>query len=62
MSEEKICPSCGNDSFVEGKLDGYAAIRPVDRIFSGGSAMILRFCNSCGEVDSIKVEKPQKFK
>ncbi|MCZ0704603.1 hypothetical protein J2T56_003175 [Natronobacillus azotifigens] len=62
MVEEKNCSSCGNHTFVEGKLDGYANVRPIDRIFAGGSGMIVRFCNHCGEVDSIKVEKPHKFK
>ena len=56
-----ICKACGNDSFSEGKLDGYAALRPVDKFFSSGSALIFTLCQKCGEVASIKAEKPHKF-
>jgi len=49
-----ICKACGNDSFSEGKLDGYAALRPVDKFFSSGSALIFTLCQKCGEVASIK--------
>ncbi|KOS68333.1 hypothetical protein AEA09_07030 [Lysinibacillus contaminans] len=57
-----ICKSCGGDSFGEGKLDGYAALRPIDNFFSTGSPLIYTVCQNCGEVASIKVTKPQKFK
>ncbi|MGN4124817.1 hypothetical protein ACMGD3_07320 [Lysinibacillus sphaericus] len=56
-----ICKSCGNDSFSKGKLDGFAALRPIDTIFSSGSPLIFTVCQNCGEVASIKVSKPKKF-
>ncbi|MGE7024537.1 hypothetical protein [Solibacillus cecembensis] len=56
------CKSCGGDSFGKGKLDGYAALQPVDKIFSSGSPIICTVCLNCGEIASIKATKPHKFK
>lgn len=52
----------GGQSFSEGKLDGYAALRPVNTIFSSGSPLIFTVCTQCGEIASIKATKPEKFK
>jgi len=63
MENNKLtCKSCGYSSFGEGKLDGYAKLRPVNNSLSIGSPLIFTVCQNCGEVASIKVTKPQKFR
>ncbi|OEC01304.1 hypothetical protein GY31_13500 [Lysinibacillus sphaericus] len=63
MENNKLtCKSCGYSSFGEGKLDGPAALRPVNNMLSIGSSLIFTVCQNCGEVASIKVSKPKKFK
>jgi len=60
-----VCKSCGHDSFTIGQVGGdfnQGNIRPIDSVFSVGSPFIVTFCKDCGEVASIKVEKPQYFK
>jgi len=47
------CKACGGQPFSEGKLDGYAALRPVNTSFSSGSLLILTVCTQCGEIASI---------
>lgn len=57
-----ICKSCGSNNFTKGKITNYdAVLMPVDKIFSNGSPLIYTFCKECGEVASIKVQKPEKF-
>lgn len=56
-----VCKICGYSHFAKGKLEGYAAVRPVDKFFSFGSALTLTFCKRCGEVVSMNVSDPQKF-
>lgn len=56
------CKACGGQPFSEGKLDGYAALRPVNTSFSSGSPLIFTVCTQCGEIASIKATKPEKFK
>jgi hypothetical protein len=41
--------------------NGYANVMPIGKTFSFGSPLIFTFCKRCGEVASIKVEKPEKF-
>ncbi len=60
MSNEQQCKVCGGQTFVKGKLSGYANVAPVNRIF-GNSPLLLTFCKECGEVSSMKVKKPKKF-
>ncbi|MEK4701977.1 hypothetical protein MKX47_20990 [Solibacillus sp. FSL R7-0668] len=66
MENNKIvCKACGSNSFTTGEVGASTSqgnVRPIGSIFSAGSPLILTFCKSCGEVASIKVEKPQKFK
>jgi len=60
-----VCKSCGSDSFTIGQFGGdfnQGNVRPIDSVFSVGSPFIFNFCKDCGEVASIKVEKPQYFK
>ncbi|NOU77735.1 hypothetical protein GC101_02465 [Paenibacillus sp. LMG 31459] len=56
-----ICKACGNNTFAEGKLEGYANVRPVNNYFSFGSKLTLTICKRCGEVASMKVDKFEKF-
>lgn len=62
MDEQKlICKACGSDSFTKGVMDGYAKLRPIEKVFTIGSSLKYTFCKDCGEVASIKVNKPQRF-
>jgi hypothetical protein len=38
------------------------AVKPLDKKFSTGSNKIITFCLNCGEVISIRVENPEKFR
>lgn len=60
-NQNQICNSCGGKKFTKGRLDGYAKVRPLNKIFSLGSGMILTFCKKCGEVSSMRVENLNKF-
>ncbi|WP_042224224.1 hypothetical protein [Oceanobacillus manasiensis] len=56
------CKACGSDHFVQGRMgNGATSVKPIDKL-SGGSFIMLTFCSECGEVSSIKVENPSKFK
>jgi ribosomal protein L37E len=55
------CKACGHNTFAEGKLEGHAAVRPMNSHFSFGSKLILTICKNCGEVASIKVDNFGKF-
>lgn len=62
MHQQKLtCKSCGSNSFTSGIMDNYAKLRPTNKSFLAGSALIYTFCKDCGEVASIKVDKPHKF-
>lgn len=56
------CLNCGSTEFGEGVLTGYANLMPKGKIMSNGSKIIVKLCTHCGEVSSMKVEKPEKFK
>ncbi|WP_375199219.1 hypothetical protein [Bacillus sp. RS11] len=66
-SNKLVCKACGYDSFATGQL-GHGSfttdsnIRPIGSLIASGSPLILSFCKNCGEVTSIKVAKPEKFK
>nr|WP_144926950.1 hypothetical protein [Paenibacillus bovis] len=60
--EERVCKACASNSFGKGVMDGYAHVRPVDKFFSTGSSLELIICTNCGEVASMRVKKPDKFK
>ncbi|KOP81847.1 hypothetical protein AN957_09510 [Cytobacillus solani] len=60
-NQVQTCKACGSTKFTKGRLDGYAKVRPINKTFSLGSNLILTFCKKCGEVSSMKVEKPNKF-
>ncbi|MFJ5766500.1 hypothetical protein ACIP9C_14195 [Lysinibacillus sp. NPDC093210] len=66
LNENLVCKSCGNDSFTSGqlghgKLSTDSNVRPLGSLIASGSPLILSFCKKCGEVNSIKVLKPEKF-
>ncbi|WP_151734526.1 hypothetical protein [Paenibacillus tengchongensis] len=63
MSKENAaCRSCGGTSFAQGEMNnGYANLMPVRKALSFGSPLLFTFCKKCGEVASIKVQKPEKF-
>lgn len=63
MEGNNNCKACGKDSFAVGELGhGYANIRPVNKIFSTGTPLLITYCQSCGEVASIKVKELGKLK
>ncbi len=60
-----VCKACGGDSFTTGQVGGnssHANIRPIGSIMAFGSPILMTFCKNCGEVASIKVDNPKKFK
>lgn len=59
-NQKLICKSCGGSSFTKGKLEGYANIKPIDKLFSS-SPLIVTLCKDCGEVASIKVKNLRPF-
>ncbi|MEH7444539.1 hypothetical protein V7201_19680 [Bacillus sp. JJ1122] len=59
MKEVK-CVKCDGTDFAEGT--DYTAIRPLDKKISTGSNKIYTFCLNCGEVSSIRIENPAKFR
>jgi hypothetical protein len=60
-NQKLICKACGSDSFTKGEMDGYAKLKPINTLFAIGSSLTYTFCKDCGEVASIKVNKPHKF-
>ncbi|NLB51717.1 MAG: transcription initiation factor TFIIIB [Syntrophomonadaceae bacterium] len=60
--QELRCTVCGSNKIGKGKLEGYAALIPMGKIFTTGSAVIVDVCTECGTIIRMKVEKPEKFK
>lgn len=61
MADKSKCPDCGNTEIGQGKLNGYAVLRPVGKILSMGSPIIADVCTNCGLILQMKVEHPEKF-
>ncbi|MGG2054476.1 hypothetical protein ABFY48_08740 [Lysinibacillus pakistanensis] len=64
-NEKLVCKTCGKDSFITGQVGGnssHANIKPIGSMMAFGSPFLMTFCKNCGEVVSIKVDKPNKFK
>lgn len=61
MKDHRVCEECGNDRFSEGVLgkSGYDKVKNPDKVFHTGSNLILTFCNECGYVAALHVEKPK---
>lgn len=65
MENKQICLACEHDTFATGQVGSITSegnVRPIGSIMGTGSPLILTFCKKCGEVASIKVAKPEKFK
>ncbi|MBO7747004.1 hypothetical protein I8J29_22630 [Paenibacillus sp. MWE-103] len=56
------CNQCGGTSFGFGQTTGQAVVFPLNKLFARGSSAIFTICTDCGEVQSIRVENPEKFK
>ncbi len=59
MNTEKHCPNCNGNEFEEA-ID-FMPIKPKKTSLSG-SNKIYTFCLNCGEVASIRIENPEKFR
>ncbi|MBT2688807.1 hypothetical protein J7I93_11490 [Bacillus sp. ISL-47] len=60
MSNKDECPKCKNTDFAEGT--DFMPIKPLNSKFSTGSLKIYQFCLKCGEIISVRVENPGKFR
>lgn len=58
--KENKCPKCNCEEVAEGT--DFMPIKPLNKKFSMGSNKIYTFCLNCGEVLSIRIENPMKFK
>lgn len=54
------CPKCKGMEFAEGT--DFMPIKPLDKKFTIGSLKIYTFCLNCGEIVSIRIENPSKFR
>jgi uncharacterized Zn finger protein len=63
MQANSTCKKCGHTRFSEGILGkaGYEKVRSASKIF-GSSNLVLLFCENCGEVASMRVERPEKIR
>lgn len=64
-SKRLVCKACSNNTFAQGELGGSMAnVKPIkhDMLHFSSSPLILTICTNCGEVASMKVKEPQKFK
>lgn len=63
MEKNRKCPVCGCSEIGQGILTGYASKAPVKGgLFQSGSAISAEICTSCGNILSMRVEKPEQFK
>lgn len=60
LSNAQNCPKCNCDEFTEGS--DFMPIKPLDKKLSMGSNKIYTFCLNCGEIISIRIENPEKFR
>ncbi len=60
VNHVKECPRCKGTEFTEGT--DFMPVKPLNKKLSSGSLKIYYFCLSCGEVVSIRVENPGKFR
>lgn len=56
------CINCGGTNFGEGETRGEGNVHPKNKLFSLGVPLLLTICLDCGEVNSMKVKNPEKFK
>lgn len=62
MQRPDKCPKCGGSHIGRGKFTGYAALQPLDKLFSIGSPVVANVCTDCGYVIDMYVTRPEKFK
>ncbi|MBU9723042.1 MULTISPECIES: hypothetical protein [Bacillaceae] len=58
--DQTKCPKCNGVEFSEGT--DFMPIKPLEKKLAMGSIKIYTFCLNCGEVISIRVENPSKFR
>ncbi|MDU4934325.1 MAG: transcription initiation factor TFIIIB [Clostridium saudiense] len=58
--EQTKCKKCGSSNIGQGTLDGYAAMQSKNTLL--GSGIIADICTDCGEILSMRVKEPKKFK
>ncbi|WP_449355524.1 hypothetical protein ACUL41_06180 [Virgibacillus natechei] len=59
MDPEKYCPKCNGNEFKEGT--DFMPIKSNKSSLSGTNK-IYTFCLNCGEVTSVRIENPEKFR
>ncbi|GEQ23149.1 hypothetical protein CBU02nite_36550 [Clostridium butyricum] len=62
MSEKNLCPAYGSSEIGKGKQIAHGRMIPVNKIFTAGSNVLADICTSCGNILSLKVEEPERFK
>ncbi|MBU3171698.1 hypothetical protein [Clostridium estertheticum] len=63
MENNNGCSKCGSTDIKQGKIAGISSLQSLNsRTGLGGSELLVNFCNSCGEVTSIKVKNPSAIK
>lgn len=57
------CKKCGHTETKTGKIGntGYDKVKKVGSMMSLGTGMYISCCASCGDVYSLKVEKPDRL-
>ena len=61
---EKKCPICKSELIGEGKISSYGRMYPINSILPStinSSKIIAIVCCNCGNIISMKVEKPHIF-
>jgi predicted RNA-binding Zn-ribbon protein involved in translation (DUF1610 family) len=58
------CPVCGAAEIKQGKQKGiYARMYPINsKLNIGGSDIIADICTNCGNIISMRVARPEKFR
>lgn len=58
-----ICEKCGHTKSKTGKIgnSGYDKVKKIGSIMSLGTGMFISCCASCGDVYSLKIERPEKL-
>jgi len=56
------CPICGCENIGQGKLSGYTNMNIINNHFSIGSEVVAEICTKCGQILSLRINNPDKFK
>ncbi|MGM0845115.1 MAG: hypothetical protein ACQEUT_09070 [Bacillota bacterium] len=62
MTETFVCEKCGHTKSKTGRIgnSNYDSVKKPGKIISG-TAMLIKCCASCGNVDSMTIEDPDKL-